>query len=135
MSFDVGHVCRFVPLYVTVLWPLAWISLFTALATLIWLYRQRRRPMAEPRPVAPIAVALQGVLVASLLGCSLLTLIYHLRFTEPSVRQYEREHPGASPHLRRAVWHDYRSDGGAALLGLSMAGVSIAARSRRSRRR
>ena len=133
MSFDVGFACRWAPIHVTILWPLAWISLVTALTSLVWLYRRRRSPVPEPRSSgARSAVALHAVLIAILLACSLLTLLYHLN-NERFMREHARSYGDSSSALRRALSREYRSDGGAALLGLTMAGLSLVVRTRRYR--
>ena len=129
MDFDPVARCRFVPLYVDALWPLACLGLLLVTAALVshLVRRHRSTGSGQQSVTAPgplLVLRAHGLVVAIVLVCGVLTLVYHLRVTVPEVRAYLRAHPDASA-LMAAAKSEYRNDAVAWALGFSSASVAF----------
>jgi hypothetical protein len=124
MSFNPVTVDRFDPPFVNALWPLAWLSIIIAATALPFLIRRSRGLASDDPSVSVIHL----VVLSLVLVCGALTLVHHVRVTEPQVQGYLRDHPSAT-FLRAATNRDYRSDGLAWALATASLLVSIHVRS------
>ena len=114
MSFDPVTHCRFDPMCVRLLWPLAFVGLTMAAVSASLVLRSR--PVLQ-------AHTLHLVIGLAIVVCGALTFSYHLRVTEPFVRDFVSKHSGASD-VRSMIDSDYRSDALAVALGLGSVWVS-----------
>ena len=110
MSFDPIHVAR--PAYEVLLWPLACLSLI-AVVSLLGSRSREAQTSARSRGL----VAIHTFLIAVVLLCGVLTLLYHFRETEPVTRRYEAE-------LRGFAQRNYLKD--AIAFGIALGGAFLA---------